>query len=203
MSAQERCVYSKLSGTGKGIAVRFSIVSDMSVTLHTSKGDIKLELACELVPRSSANFLALCGSGKYDATKFHRIVRSFIIQGGDPTGKGTVSRAAFARRMPDEPHESLTFEKRGIVAFANTGKVSQTGVGSQFFITVNPARHLDGTCTVIGRVIHGMDVVEAIASVPIDDKGRPVDTVSVDNVTIHANPFATGELEFNLGGGDK
>lgn len=170
----------------------------MSVTLHTSKGDIKIELECELVPRSAANFLALCASGKYDGTTFHRIVASFIIQGGDPTGNGNVSRAMFGRRLPDEPHESLTFEKRGIVAFANAGKASQTGVGSQFFITVNPSRHLDGTCTVIGRVIDGMDVVEAISSVRLDDKGRPVDVVSIDTVTIHANPFATGDLEFNM-----
>lgn len=171
----------------------------MSVTLHTSQGDIKIELECELVPTGSANYLALCASGKYDGTKFHRIIPSFMIQGGDPTGKGTVSTAAFGERLADQPHESLTFDKRGVVAFANTGTASRTGIGSQFFITMDAAAHLNGTCTVIGRVIYGMDVVESIGSVKVDDDGRPVEDVILENVTIHANPFASGEIELRLG----
>lgn len=170
----------------------------MSVTLHSTKGNIKIELLCEQVSLPTANFLALCASGSYDQTPFHRVVPSFIIQGGDPTGKGTVSRAAFARRLPDEPNDSLTFDHRGVVAFANAGRPSRTGIGSQFFITLAPASHLDGSCTVIGRVIHGIDVVDAIGSAALNDSGRPVNPIIVESVTIHANPFATKDLEFSV-----
>lgn len=172
----------------------------MSVTLHTSKGDIKIELFCEEVRLPTANFLALCASGDYNGTIFHRVVPSFIVQGGDPTGKGNVSRGAFARRLPDETHETLKFDKRGVIAFANAGKISSTGIGSQFFITLNPAPHLDGTCTVIGHVIHGMDTVDVIASEPLSDNGngRPVRPIELQHVTIHANPFATGELHYKV-----
>lgn len=170
----------------------------MSVTLHTSEGDVKIELHCEQVPRSAANFLALCAGGQYDGTLFHRVVPSFIVQGGDPTGKGTVSRAAFGRRLPDEPHASLTFAHAGVVAFANAGRPSSKGVGSQFFVTLAPAPHLDGSCTVVGRVIHGLDAVARVAERPLDDAGRPQQPATLDAVTVHANPFASGHLEFTL-----
>lgn len=170
----------------------------MSVTLHTSKGNIKIELHCDVVPRSAANFLALCASAAYTGTPFHRVVPAFIVQAGDPTGKGTHSRAAFAARLPDEPHASLSFSSAGVVAFANAGKPSHRGVGSQFFITLAAAPHLDQTCTVVGRVIHGMDVVRAIGGVELGEKGRPVADVLVESVTVHANPFASGDIEYKL-----
>lgn len=169
----------------------------MSVTLHTSLGDIKLELHCHLVPRSTANFLALCASGVYTNTRFHRVIPSFIIQTGDPTGTGRVSRAAFARRLADQSHPQLTFNRPGIVAFANAGKLSKSGVGSQFFITLNPSPHLDGTCTIIGHVINGFDVIRAIENVPLRDS-VPLDDVLVQRVSIHANPFAEGQLDFAM-----
>lgn len=170
----------------------------MSLTLHTTHGDIKIELHCRLVKRSCANFLALAASNRYDKTKFHRVVPSFIIQGGDPTNRGKTSRAAFARRLPDEPNASLTFAEPGVVAFANKGSPSPTGVGSQFFITLAEAHHLDGTCTIIGRVIDGMQAVEAIAAVELDDRGVPTKEQYVESVTIHANPFATADVEFDV-----
>lgn len=169
----------------------------MSVTLHTSKGDIKIQLHCHLVPRSAANFLALCASNKYDETPFHRVIPSFIIQTGDPTGAGLTSRAAFAKRLPDQIVPSLTFDKPGVVAFANAGRPSRRGVGSQFFITLNAAPTLDNTCTVLGDVIHGMDVVRDISRVPCVDL-RPEKDVMLHSVSIHANPFADGSLQFEM-----
>lgn len=169
----------------------------MSVTLHTTQGDIKVELHCAAVPRSSANFLALCASGAYENTPFHRVSANFMVQAGDPTGTGKVSTAAFARRLPDEIKPSLTFSAAGILAFANNGRPSRKGVGSQFFITATPAPHLDATCTVIGHVLHGLSVVQRISNLPTEN-GRPVDPVAVRNVTIHANPFANGDMQFEL-----
>lgn len=169
----------------------------MSLTLHTTQGDIKVELDCAAVPRSAANFLALCASGLYKDTPFHRVSANFMVQAGDPTGTGKISTAAFARRLPDQIAPSLTFSAPGILAFANNGRPSRKGVGSQFFLTAAPAPHLDATCTIIGRALHGLSVVQRISNLPAEN-GRPVDPVSVTDVTIHANPFATGDLQFEL-----
>ncbi|PXF43587.1 Peptidyl-prolyl cis-trans isomerase-like 3 [Gracilariopsis chorda] len=167
----------------------------MSVTLHTTKGDIKIELYCAHVPRSAANFLALCASHQFAAMPFHRVIPSFIIQAGDPSGSGTLSRAAFAKRLPDEIHPQLTFDKPGVVAYANSGRPSNKGVGSQFFITLAPASHLDATCTIVGHVIHGMSVVRHISSVPCE-RNTPIQPVVVQSLTIHANPFADGSIAY-------
>lgn len=169
----------------------------MSVTLHTTLGDIKLELHCREVPRACANFLALCGCGAYDACPFHRVSSGFMAQTGDPTGTGKTSRAAFAKRLPDEIVPSLTFARAGVVAFANNGSPSRKGVGSQFFLTVKPATHLDATCTIFGNVIWGLGVVKAISDVEAEN-GNPREEVKIERVTVHANPFATGDLQFDL-----
>ncbi|CAN8076294.1 unnamed protein product [Agarophyton chilense] len=169
----------------------------MSVTLHTDCGDVKVELFCREVPRSAANFLALCAAHRYDNTPFHRVISAFIVQTGDPTGAGTVSRAAFASRLPDDIHAQLTFARAGVVAFANSGRPSSKGVGSQFFITLAAAPHLDATCTIVGRVIHGMHAVRAIAAVQCE-RNRPITPVLLRSVTIHANPFADGALAYHV-----
>lgn len=169
----------------------------MSVTLRTTLGDVKLELHCREAPRSCANFLALCASGSYDNCIFHRVSSGFMAQTGDPTGTGKTSRAAFAKRLPDEIVPSLTFARTGVAAFANNGRPSRKGVGSQFFLTVKPATHLDGTCTVFGTVIWGLPVVKTISEVEAEN-GRPRDEVKIESVTVHANPFATGDLQFEI-----
>ena len=79
----------------------------MSVTLHTSLGDIKIELACAEVPRLTTNFLQLAASGTYDGTKFLRNIRGFLVQGGDPTGTGKGGDAALGGKLPDEHHPLL------------------------------------------------------------------------------------------------
>lgn len=120
-----------------------------------------------------------------------------MAQTGDPTGTGKTSRAAFAKRLPDEVVSSLTFASAGVVAFANSGRPSHKGVGSQFFITVAPARHLDSTCTVVGKVIWGLGVVKNICAVPTDE-GKPKEDIRIEAVTTHANPFANGDVEVEL-----
>lgn len=79
----------------------------MSVTLHSSLGDIKVEVACDLAPASSKNFLALCAMGQYDGTSFHRVVAGFCAQGGDPTGTGKGGRAFNGQYQDDEFHSAL------------------------------------------------------------------------------------------------
>lgn len=92
----------------------------MSVTLHTSLGDIKLEIYCEQVPKAAKNFLALCASGYYDGCIFHRCIEGFLAQTGDPTGTGKGGHSAFEDKyFDDELVDSLKHDKRGVVAMAN------------------------------------------------------------------------------------
>ena len=116
-----------------------------SVTLHTTLGDLKLEIYCDEVPRTATNFLALCGSGYYDKTIFHRNIKGFMIQGGDPTGTGKGGASIYNTpngKFPDEIVETLKHSRRGIVSMANSGPNSN---GSQFFITYKAHTHLNGT----------------------------------------------------------
>lgn len=172
----------------------------MSVTLHTSRGDIKIQLECERVGSGCANFLALCASGVYNGIEFHRVIPGFIIQtGGRPSTKSSTSLGSYgaiARRLPDQIHPELRFDHEGMVAYANAGKPSRKGIGSQFFITLEPTPHLDDTCTIFGRVINGMKVINNIADTQVDDQYQPKEKVILESVSIHANPFANGDIPY-------
>jgi len=115
-----------------------------SVTLHTNLGDLKIELFCEEAPKTTTNFLALCASNHYDGTTFHRNIRGFMIQGGDPTGTGKGGKSIYDSpngKFEDEIVDSLTHYKRGICSMANSGPNTN---GSQFFITYKAHSHLNG-----------------------------------------------------------
>ena len=185
----------------------------MSVTLHTNLGDVKIELyvdeaplACSALffwwgwsgnhranPRAAplavdvANFLALCASGVYDNTKFHRNIPGFMIQGGDPTGTGKGGESIWGGSFTDEFHPGANHSERGMVSMANKGPHTNK---SQFFITYAPAPHLDNVYTCFGHVIHGMDALERMEKEPVSDKNRPVNPIVLQSVTIHANPIA-------------
>ena len=92
----------------------------MSVTLHTTHGDIKIELFCESVPRASENFLGLCAAGKYDNVKWHRNIRNFMIQTGDQSGTGKGGESIWGGPFDDEIRPTLKFNARGVVAMANS-----------------------------------------------------------------------------------
>lgn len=161
-----------------------------AVTLHTSLGDIKLELACDAAPRASANFLAHAAAGTYDGTVFHRSVPGFVLQGGDPgappTGKGGVALLPAADWLDEAG--AVKHDAAGVLSVANG--VAARGLGSQFMLTYAPAPSLDGKYVAFGRVIDGLDVLAAAERVPTGDKHRPTVDVTIRGVTIHANPMA-------------
>ncbi|KAK8807413.1 hypothetical protein WA158_004172 [Blastocystis sp. Blastoise] len=159
----------------------------MSVTLHTNLGDIKVELYCELVPRASENFLALCASNYYDGAKFHRNIKKFMIQGGDPTGTGKGGNSIWGEPFEDEFHPSLKHNRRGMLSMSNKGPNTNR---SQFFFTYSSQPHLDNVYTLFGHIIYGMDVLDIMEKAPVDAKNHPVEDIIIKNVTIHANPFA-------------
>ncbi|WVQ75236.1 peptidyl-prolyl cis-trans isomerase-like 3 [Cryptococcus sp. DSM 104548] len=159
----------------------------MSVTLHTNLGDIKIEVFCESVPRTAENFLALCASGSYDNTLFHRNIKSFMIQGGDPTGTGKGGMSIWGRPFSDEIRQTLRFNARGVVAMANAGPDTNK---SQFFITYAKQSSLDGKYSIFGKVIDGLEVLDTMERTPVTPKNRPLQEIRLERVTIHANPIA-------------
>jgi cyclophilin family peptidyl-prolyl cis-trans isomerase len=127
-----------------------------SAKLKTSRGDITIELYADKVPYTVNNFVFLARDGYFDGTTFHRVIKDFMVQGGDPTGTG---RGGPGYQFKDEFHPSLRHSGPGILSMANAGPHTN---GSQFFITHVATNWLDGKHAVFGKVLDGMDVVNAI-----------------------------------------
>jgi cyclophilin family peptidyl-prolyl cis-trans isomerase len=158
----------------------------MNATLHTSMGDITIEFYPADAPKTVANFIKLAESGYYDSTKFHRVIKGFMDQGGDPLTKDDSKEAAWGTggpgyTIPDEISPTLT-NVAGTMAMANTGQPN-TG-GSQFFINAVDNPSLNGGYTVFGKVTAGMDVVTAINNVPTDSSDRPLTPVVLKSITL-------------------
>jgi len=148
-----------------------------TATIHTSMGDIELELFDEDAPKTVENFTKLAGDGFYDGLVFHRVIPDFMIQGGCPRGDGTGDAGyKFEDEFNDHPIV------RGTLAMANAGPNTN---GSQFFIvTAQATPWLDGKHTAFGQVTAGQDVVDAISAVDRDGSDRPRDAVTMSGVTI-------------------
>lgn len=159
----------------------------MSLTLHTSLGDVKCELHCEDVPVACENFLKLAASNYYDETKFLRNIAGFMIQGGDPTGTGKGGESIYGSPFADEIRPEFKHNKRGVISFANNGKDTNK---SQFFIAYSAQAHLDGMYTVFGQVVDGWEVLDAMENIPVSGKKyRPVNDIILRSISIHANPL--------------
>lgn len=118
------------------------------MTLHTDVGDIKIELFCEDCPKTCENFLALCASDYYNGSLFHRNIKGFIVQTGDPTGTGKGGNSIWERKFDDEFKDNLKHTDRGMVSMANSGPNTNA---SQFFFTYAAQPHLDLKYTVFGK----------------------------------------------------
>jgi cyclophilin family peptidyl-prolyl cis-trans isomerase len=150
-----------------------------TATMRTNQGDIVLELFDDAAPKTVANFKKLAGDGFYDGVIFHRVIRDFMIQGGDPTGTGT---GGPGYQFEDEINDNRIV--RGALAMANAGPNTN---GSQFFIvTTAEAPWLDGKHTVFGRVVEGMDVVDKIEGTRTGAGDKPVDEQRIDSVSLEA-----------------
>jgi peptidyl-prolyl cis-trans isomerase B (cyclophilin B) len=125
-------------------------------TISTNRGDIVIELAPQNAPKTVNNFVFLARQGFYDGLTFHRVINNFMIQGGDPTGKGI---GGPGYKFEDETKNNPLKHETGVISMANAGPNTN---GSQFFITHSPQPHLNGKHTVFGKVIQGQDVVDSI-----------------------------------------
>ncbi|CAG9853992.1 unnamed protein product [Phyllotreta striolata] len=160
----------------------------MSVTIHTDLGNMKIELFCESCPKACENFLALCASDYYNGCLFHRSIKGFIVQTGDPTGTGKGGISIWGKKFEDEFKEQIKHNARGNVSMASNGPNTN---GSQFFITYAPQPHLDLKYTTFGKVIDGLDTLDELEKLQVNPKSyKPLTDVRINGVTIHANPLA-------------
>ncbi len=146
------------------------------VLLRTDKGDIVLQIRPDWAPKASENFLTHVKEGYYNGVLFHRVIRGFMIQSGDPTGTGMGGDSIWHRPFKNEYAKNVVFDKPGLLAMANAGPDTNR---SQFFITVAPAPWLNGGYTIFGRVLEGMKTVVAISRVPVNRQNRPLQKVRI------------------------
>lgn len=159
------------------------------LVLNTTHGALDIELWPKEAPKAVRNFVQLCLEGYYDNTIFHRILKGFLIQGGDPTGTGTGGQSVYGGAFADEFHQRLKFKYRGLVACANAG--SPHSNGSQFFISLDRCDWLDRKNTIFGKVT-GDSVynLPRIADVETDKNERPLDPApKIISVEVIWNPF--------------
>lgn len=141
------------------------------VVLETTQGNIELKLFPDVAPKAVENFTKLVQKGYYNGLIFHRVIRNFMIQGGDPTGTGAGGESIWGGAFEDEFKDNVTFDRPGILAMANAGPGTN---GSQFFITTVPTPWLTKHHTIFGEVINGMDVVKKIEGSKADANDKPV-----------------------------
>ncbi len=169
-------------------------MSQLMATLHTSEGDIEIELYEDRAPTTVGNFVGLATGEQewadpdtddtrtdplYNDVLVHRVIPDFMIQTGDPTGTG---RGGPGYTFDDEFHDELRHDSAGTVSMANRGPDTN---GSQFFITLDAQPHLDDKHAVFGEVTEGMDVVESIGSVPTDGNDKPLQDILLESVEVH------------------
>ncbi len=154
------------------------------VTLTTNRGDIKIELYPDKAPNTVNNFISLVSTGFYNGLIFHRVISGFMIQGGDPKGVGIGGpgysiRGEFAYNgfeKNDLKHD------RGVISMARS--MMPDSAGSQFFIMHKKSPHLDGQYAAFGKVVDGMDVVDAIADTPTDYTDKPLEKQYIISATV-------------------
>src|SRR4051794_15249424 len=159
-------------------------MANRTAQIQANKGTIEFELLEQDAPKTTENFRTLAEKGYYDGVIFHRVIKGFMIQGGDPTGTGRGGASAWGGRFDDEINSSSDVYKRGYkagtVAMANAGPNTN---GSQFFI-MHVDYPLPPSYTIFGRVIEGQDVVDQIASTARDGNDKPLSPVTMEKVTI-------------------
>ncbi|MFH1460009.1 MAG: peptidylprolyl isomerase [Candidatus Omnitrophota bacterium] len=141
------------------------------VILETNQGIIEIKLKEEIAPKTCENFISLVEKGYYDGIIFHRVIKNFMIQSGDPTGTGRGGESIWGKPFADEVKEDIKFDHKGILAMANAGPDTN---GSQFFITTALTPWLNMRHTIFGEVVSGYEVVEKIENTQTGPGDKPV-----------------------------
>ena len=150
-----------------------------SVRVETSLGSFTIKLYTKVAPELTKNFLELARGGYYNGLTFHRIVPGFVVQGGDPSGDGTGGHSyrGDGTGLADEPGALALKHYRGAVAWAKSSLPNS--IGSQFYIALDDLTQLDGSYSVFGQVVDGLDIVDRIAAAKTDASDRPVEPIKM------------------------
>ena len=146
-------------------------MDERTVILETNQGKIEIRLMPDVAPKACENFTKLVEKGYYDGLIFHRVIKGFMIQGGDPTGTGMGGQSVWGKPFADEFNANVKFDSPGILAMANSGPNTN---GSQFFITTADTTWLNMHHTIFGKVISGYDVVQKIENTAIGSGDKPL-----------------------------
>ncbi|WFC99124.1 peptidylprolyl isomerase [Malassezia yamatoensis] len=150
-----------------------------SATLHTTVGDIYLELFPDKAPKTVENFVGLAKKGYYDGVIFHRVIKKFMLQTGDPLGDGTGGESLWGREFEDEIVPELRHDKPYTLSMANAGPNTN---GSQFFITTVPTPWLDDKHTIFGHATGGLEVIHEIEHTPVRRGDRPITPIEIFSI---------------------
>ena len=146
-------------------------MDEKTVILETNQGNIEIKLKVDVAPKACENFVKLAEKGYYNGLIFHRVIKGFMIQGGDPTGTGMGGESIWGKPFEDEVTPLAKFDGPGILAMANSGPDTN---GSQFFITCAKTPWLNMRHTIFGEVVSGLEVVQKIENTPVNAEDRPV-----------------------------
>lgn len=146
-------------------------MAETTVVFETNQGNIELKLMPDIAPKTCENFSKLVEKGYYNGLIFHRVIKGFMIQGGDPTGTGMGGESIWGKPFEDEVTPVVKFDAPGILAMANAGPNTN---GSQFFITCAATPWLNMRHSIFGEVVSGLDVVQKIENTPVGASDRPI-----------------------------
>ncbi|EGR33135.1 peptidyl-prolyl cis-trans isomerase, putative [Ichthyophthirius multifiliis] len=155
-------------------------------TMITNLGTLQIVIHANFVPLTSENFLELAENGYYNGTRFHRLIKDFMVQGGDPTGTGTGGQSIFGGKFEDEFHHKIKHNKPGILSMANSGPNQN---GSQFFITLGQCYWLDEKHNAFGEIIGDQLALHKINKSDIQNDNRPKNKIFIDKIIVTQNPF--------------
>ena len=162
----------KSSSLAKEVTNTEKKVEGQIVVLETNQGNIELKMFPKIAPLAVENFTTHAKSGYYNGIIFHRVIKNFMIQCGDPTGTGTGGESIWKKDFIDEFKPNVVFDRPMLLAMANHGPATN---GSQFFITTVPTPHLNGRHTIFGEVISGKDVIKKIEKVQVGQGSKPLE----------------------------
>jgi len=163
-------------------SVEIRTYADSVVKFATNQGDILLKMMSDVAPKAVENFVTHSKEGYYNGVIFHRVIKNFMIQGGDPTGTGRGGESIWGEPFEDETNSNVLFDRPFLLAMANYGPNTNA---SQFFITTNTAQHLNGKHSIFGEVISGKDTVTKIENVATKSQDRPIENQTILKATLY------------------
>lgn len=152
-----------------------------NIVLQTNQGDVEITLFWDEAPKTCENFTTHIANGYYDGLIFHRVIKDFMIQGGDPTGTGMGGESIWGKPFEDECVRDLKFDKKGLLAMANAGPGTN---GSQFFITTAETPWLHMKHTIFGEVTKGYDVIEKIENTAVGFQDKPKEEQKIEKAIL-------------------